>query len=252
MIRACVLVSAAGVATLAVLGGCTSKLPTYQWETDGEALEVMRERARSVKSIEAACDITLTDPQGQSVVLDGAMAARNPGWLRLRAWKLNSAVFDLTMTPEGLWLMRPDSADIDRRLPAAFNAGQIAEAWALLNGEVFADDLVWLREKATGQLEQFGTPTDRATPSDRGSIVLSVDRSTLTLQRVLILNDDANTARAELRLSRYRMVDEVPWPHDLELRSDDGVIRLRLRDVSLNAEPAPSAFVPPRRAVRQP
>ena len=97
-----------------VLTGCAARqqvdanLPTYGRLDHAAALRVLAERAQSVRSVSAQAALTLTRADGQSVQLDGAVAMAPPGRVRLRAWKFNQAVFDLTLTPEGLWVLTPD------------------------------------------------------------------------------------------------------------------------------------------------
>src|SRR5215207_7588135 len=97
-----------------------SPLPTYPSLDNAAALKVLAGRAEAVKSMSAQCALTLTRPDDQSVQLDGAVVMEPPGKLRLRAWKFGQAVFDLTLTPDGLWVMTPQ--DPNRRekvLPAS-------------------------------------------------------------------------------------------------------------------------------------
>ena len=123
-----------------VLGvtGCAARrapeagLPKFGDLDDATALRVLDERARSVGTASAACDLALTRADGQSVRLDGAVAMAPPDRLRLRAWKFGQAVFDLTMTPEGLWVVAGDVASRRQRvLPACLSAGRVGRDWAM-------------------------------------------------------------------------------------------------------------------------
>jgi outer membrane lipoprotein-sorting protein len=227
------------------LAGCAtpkpSALPTYRGLDDAAALRVLAERAASVKTLSAQCALTLTRPDGQSVQLDAAIAMAPPDRLRLRAWKFGQAVFDLTLTPEGLWVMAPE--DPDRRekvLPATLSAAQFGREWAMLNGGFFlqndlttAGDTKWLNV--------------RRSVEDGRTILCRVDRETLT-PRQYEMRDPQGTLRLRLALGNYRLVNETPWPMRLNARSGDGRIDIRLKDVELNQELPPNAFKPPRRA----
>jgi hypothetical protein len=51
-----------------------------------------------------------------------------------------------------------------------------------------------------------------------------------------------------LQLERYTLIDGIAFPLRYDAHSDSGAIRIDLRNVDLNTELAPAAFVPPRRA----
>ena len=233
---------------LVVTAGCTrrprSDLPSYDGVGDAAALRVLAERAAAVKTLSAQCRLTLTRPDGQSVQLDGAVAMAPPDRLRLRAWKFNRAVFDLTLTPDGLWVMTP--ADPERRekvLPASLSAAQFAREWAVLNGGFFLQhDLV------TGGDRKWLDVRRRL--ADGRTIACRVDRATLTPRRYE-MRDAAGRLRFRLALADYHVVAGIPWPMALSARSGDGKIDVRMKDVELNQELAPTAFRPPRRAQKR-
>src|SRR5205085_684147 len=106
--------------------------------------KVLADRATAVKTLSSQCRLTLTRPDGQSVQLDGAIAMAPPDRLRLRAWKFNQAVFDLTLTQGGLWVVAPDEPSRrEKVLPASLSAAQFGREWAMLNGGFFLQpDLV--------------------------------------------------------------------------------------------------------------
>jgi outer membrane lipoprotein-sorting protein len=239
------------IAVSSLFWGCAEKLPTYEWTTQVEALAVIRERSQSIKTIQAACDITLTDPGGRSVTLDGALVSRIPGWLRMRAWKFNAAVFDVTMTPDGLWVMQRDSPEIANGVPSSLDASQIADAWGLLNGGFFSGEVIWAREKTRMDRERFISKSRRNghTPGHE-SMQSQVERDTLL---PLSYQGGGGAERNDVvRLGRYRMVNGIAFAHEIDLKAEVGHIVIRLRDVTLNEEPNPGAFRPPARAVKQP
>lgn len=232
---------------LLAAGGCArraaSPLPTYEGLDDVAALRVLAGRAEAVKTLAAGCDLTLTKPDGQTVRLDGAIAMEPPGKLRLRAWKFGQAVFDLTLTPDGLWVMAPqDPGRREKVLPASLSAAQFGREWAMLNGRFFLQ-------------QDLSTSTEgrwlivRRTLEDGRTVVCRVARATLT-PRDYAMRDPQGRLRFRFALRDYRLVDDTPWPMKLAARSGDGRIDIRLKDVELNQELAPSAFKPPRRAER--
>jgi outer membrane lipoprotein-sorting protein len=227
------------------LAGCAthqpSPLPKYPGLDDAAALRVLAERAASVKALSAQCVLTLTRPDGQSVQLDAAIAMAPPDRLRLRAWKFGQAVFDLTLTPDGLWVMAPE--DPERRekvLPATLSAAQFGREWAVLNGGFFLQN-----DLTTGGDAKWLTVRRRV--EDGRTILCRVDRATLT-PRQYEMRDPQGVLRLRLTLGDYRVLNETPWPTRLNARSGDGRIDIRLKEVELNQQLPPNAFKPPRRA----
>src|SRR5688572_15188409 len=78
-------------AVLGVLSfaGCSPTLSKYEWHGEEEALRVMARRAQSIGDVSATCRVLLRDSNGESIQLDGALAARSHTHLRVRAWKFN-------------------------------------------------------------------------------------------------------------------------------------------------------------------
>ena len=237
--------------TATIAAGCAARprpeanLPTFGNVDHAAALRILDERARAVKALSARALLTLTRPDGQTVRLDGAVVMAPPDRLRLRAWKFNQAIFDLTLTPEGLWVVAPD--DPSRRqkvLPASLSAAQLGREWALLSGSFFGGAGLAVGD-AGGRLAVSKTLEDGRT------VVCDVDRRTLTPRRYRMF-DPAGRARFTLTLGDYGVFNGIAWPTRLDARSDDGRISIRLNDVELNGELAPNAFKPPRRAERQP
>jgi outer membrane lipoprotein-sorting protein len=232
-------------ASVLTTAGCAthkpSPLPTYRGLDDAAALRVLAERAASVKTLSAQCDLTLTRADGQSVRLDGAIAMAPPDRLRLRAWKFGQAVFDLTLNPDGLWVMAPEDPNRrDQVLPASLSAAQFGREWAMLNGGFFlrrdlamSGDTKWINVRRSAE--------------DGRTIVCRVDLATLT-PRQYEMRDPRGVLRMRLALGDYRLVGGTPWPMKLNARSGDGRIDVRLKDVELNQDLPPNAFKPPRRA----
>ena len=236
---------------LANAAGCTPKrppqpdLPPYRWVDTETALRDLRARADAVRTVSAEATITLTKPDGESVQLDGAVAMRNPGWVRLRAWKLNRAVFDLTLQPAGLWVMTMgDPKRKEQVLPASVNAADLLRQWSYLNGQMFhAADAS--RAKVVGDtLVLTAAGPDPSAPDLR----CEVDRRTLTPRRYIL---EGGEHEFELALDRYGTFDGVPWPTRLVATGSMGTVVVEQRNVEINGELAPNAFVPPRRAEKR-
>lgn len=236
------------VAASAHVGGCAPGVPQHAWTDHDTALRIISERARSVETLAGACRVVLHDPQGGSVTLDGAIAARPPHHLRLQGWKFAKKVLDLTVTPDGTWLEIGRDAGAGAEDGAALeglDAHRLAEAWALATGDVLAGGLV--------QIDDAGGPTFEvraALPEQDGSVVYTVDRRTLTVRKCRVL-DARGDVRHVMTLDRYRLIDGIVWPTRVAGTTGARRFVLELSDVQLNGVLVPVAFVPPPRAVRQ-
>jgi hypothetical protein len=233
------LVGAALIAAWwAVPGGCRS-MPVYPWVDQETALGAMADRAARLTSVEGECRLLLTDEQGDAIRLDGALVARPPEHLRLRAWKLNQVAFDLLLTPDGLWLLAPDERIDVEALPA----GPFVEAWLLAvtaaPGNVRVEDDGGAEFAIVGRPSRDGALTIRAV----------VDRATL-LPRVYTLLDGGGAVVYTLQLDRYRSFDGVAWPTRLTGRAAGRTFVLEMTEPRFNDQPAPAAFEPPPGARR--
>ena len=237
------------VLSLLMLASCASPLPKYPAMPPVEALEVMRARDARVRTLQSECSLSLRDAAGSSVSLDGAIVAKWPAHLRLRAWKFGRPVFDLTYTPEGLWVYLPEET-AQRGMKLEVTGEQFGRVWNLLCPGATDGAVVVIEADSTFTISR---PVDPANP-DHGRLVFEVDRETLTVRRGLV--DSSAGVRQTLTLDSYREVGMGPesfvWPRRFRAEGDTGRIEVRLRDPEFNVEPAEGAFTPPRRAVKQP
>jgi outer membrane lipoprotein-sorting protein len=228
---------------VALFAGCAPKeqqLPAVPWHDEREAREILRQRAEAVRTVSAEGLLTLERPDGESVRFDLAMAREGDQRVRLRAWKLGRAVFDLTMNPEGVWLLTPDDPSLKQKVRSAgVSARQLVESWNLFNGELFRSDDSEL-------VDRGGTLVYRG-----ANITCEIDRRTLTPRRY-VLSDDNGRQRFRLDLSDYRDVAGTPFAHRYVATSDEGRIIIALREAELNTDLPPDAFRPPRRAEKLP
>ena len=223
--------------------GCGPRLPVHKWRGHDLALRTIVHRAELLETLTAECRLILTRPDGTSTQLDGALVARMPGYFRLRAWKLSQPVFDVTLTPQGLWIFTADRAGDDplRSLPAE----RIADAWSILSAGIVnpswdpLPELDRRRFRVGKDVSSCDAPTNCA-----------IDRSTFTIRECEFVEseDDGNLA---LRMDRYRVIDGHVWPLRIEALSDHGRVTLLLDDVSINGEITEGAFQPPRRAMKK-
>jgi outer membrane lipoprotein-sorting protein len=226
-----------------LLVGCVLKenLPAHPRMPAEQTRQALAQRAEAVKTVSAEGTITLTRKGGQSIRFDGAMAIRPPDHSRLRAWKFGQAVFDLTVTPDGVWIIAPDDPDRRDDIRRAGNtAADFGRTFSSLLGSYFSSSDLDATED--GNLMRF-----RQNRPDGTSLTSDVDRRTLTPRRYKLIDPSGRT-RFQLVLDRYKLVDDIPWPRRITADSDTGRIQIELRDIELNVELPAAAFTPPKRA----
>ncbi len=251
------LTRSAAIAVSAVLSACAAPLPTYPPMEPAAALDTLRERDAKIGTMTSTATVTLRDEKGSSVSFDAAIVAKWPDHLRLRAWKLGHAAFDLTFTPEGLWVYLPEEAKEKMADHGGFavTGEQFGRVWGLFGPRALEGATVdagsWagsiVARRAIGERSAGG-----------GTVVYDIDQTTLTV-RVCTFRDAAGAVRQTLRLEDYRVFGGGPggrektvWPTRMVAEGDQGRVTIRLGTPEFNAEPAPEAFVPPRRATKQP
>lgn len=228
------------------LSGCAQEhLPIYAPADEVTSLHILAQRTGRVHTVSGSGVLEMTQPDGQSIRLDFAVALRPPNKARLRAWKFGQAIFDLTLTPEGVWLESSrDEAHKDRATAAGITAAQVAKMWSLLSGGFFEDPNL-TAHNGDGQL------IVRRVRSGEPTVICQVNRNTLTPRRYEML-DEHGTVRFSLTLDHYKDFDSVVWPMHMAATSEQGKIVVDMNDVDLNSELPAMAFQPPRRAEKLP
>lgn len=251
--------SAALVLILALLCslqvGCASAppprtaIPSYQWTTPQQAIDLANQRATSLDTIFAAGDLILDVPASQNtqgkqikarkVKLQMAMVVMGDKHLRLRAWQSKKPVLDITLNPDGMWRwIAPDAIQLPvsnvllRKLPAMLR-GDVAVKTSVLN-----DSSPWLTFQ-------------EAFPKDGRPVRYMMHKPTLTIRRFEFIDKKQHVAEA-VNLEDYDLVDMYPWPRRLLASSDQGNMRLDLTEVQLNSRLPDQAFVPYSQATKQP
>jgi len=233
---------------MGLIGGCASvtPLPAYPAMSDADALRTIADRQQAVKSVSAECNIYLTDPQGQTVSMDGVLVAQLPGKLRLRAWKFGHAVFDLTLTGDKNWVMLPDDGQAARKLdPANMPARRLGDALDLLGPSFFRT------ASSISNVQPTGGPllVVRGSALGRDDVVCEIDRQTLTARKFVMGAAD-NAHASKLKLDDYAMTESgIVWPMRMSFKSPMGEVLIVVRSVELNGDVPAGAFVPPKRAV---
>jgi hypothetical protein len=245
------LLHATTMLSLLICGCATPRpnIPSYPPLDPPDTLRILAERSEHIRALSAEALVTLARDDGQTIRLDSALVMQPPDHLRLRAWKFGRAVFDLTVTPDGAWLIAPDDEQQREQIRrAAASTTQFARQWSMLMGAFFGEpDLQVVH--IDSRLMRVQLPPRPGQPT----IVCEIDRPTLTPRQYLML-DDRGDARFRFRmlLDRYDLVDGIPFPRRVRAISDQGRIAIDMRSVELNGELAPAAFRPPRRAEKLP
>ena len=236
---------------IALTPGCAHKptgresLPAVQYSDNADALRILRERGAAVKTVTSHGTITFTRPDGESVRMDLAMVSQPPDRLRLRAWKLGRAIFDLTLTPDGLWLLAPEDPSLRHKVEKAnVGAAEIARNWSMLSGEFF--------NRADLKIERQAKDLLLTAPHERDLMLRCYIDARALVPWLYLLQDSANKTRFSLNLDDYRMLGATVYPHRIQADSESGRITVQLEEVELNEDLAPAAFKPPRRAEKLP
>lgn len=243
-----IMVAGLLLAGLACGGGCGQKaerIPTYPSMDAAASLKVVADNAHKVHRLTGTGLITLTRPDGQSVRLDAAMAMQPPERARMRAWKFGRGIFDLTVTPDGVWAVMPEDSDRREQIRSAgISAAKLAKTWSVLSGGFF--DSQGLSTEISGSK----IVVKRASAGE-AVVTCEIERKTLTPRKYSVLDDDGK-ARFSLTLDAYRQYGDVIWPTKLVAKSEGGDVEIDLREIDINPEIAPDAFKPPRRAEKLP
>lgn len=233
------------------LPGCAHRpkedaLPTHAWVDQQTALRTLADRAKAVKTVQSEASVTITQPEsGSSVRLDAALALQPPDYARLRAWKIGQAIFDLTINPQGAFVVLPPEHK-DDMLPAGKNASRFLRQWSTYLGDFFSQEGLMFDDNKGGKRFTVGRKMGD------GTLSCDVDRATLT-PRVYRFNDEQGKTRFTLILNNYRQISGEPFPTEMVAKGDGvGQVRVELVNVEINSEMAPKAFVPPRKAEKLP
>ena len=227
---------------LFVVVGCqTEQIPTYPPMPSSPAMKILADRSHAIRTISSEALLTLTRDNGDTVRLDAAIVLEPPHRARLRAYKFSRAVFDMTLTPEGIWLISPQEGNRRKEILAAgANTGNLTREWLrLMTGEfdapgitvVETSDQLWLKQPC----------------EDGTTLICQIDRKTLTPRRYT-LTDSKGVERFTLTLDRYAEFSGIVWPRRIEAKSETGNVLIELHDVEINGTLPPAAFKPPARA----
>ncbi len=241
----------------ALLPGCTTPappLPTVEWDTLEDARQILIDRQAAIESVQAQLKLKLTSPppENETNTLDAALVIQGDDHFRLRAWKLNQTIFDLTATPDGTFIVANE--EMKKRAPnAEQDLGQLADQLgAMLRGPDYAKASFGGGVRS----EVYGAITEPIThPSgfhelfvEWGEAYTQIESETL-VPHCFAVRADSGQSQIVIKPS-YQKFGQLYWYRQVTATGDFGNVEMTFRDVELNGELNPRAFKPPRRAVR--
>jgi hypothetical protein len=234
---------------LTAVAGCHPDPPREHLSTvtpsdaPAELRELVR-RSSLIHTVAGSGTLNLTGPDGQSVVLDLAVALAPPDRARVQAFKFGQTVFDLTVLPTGAWLEASDHGG-GRAAVAGATAARVTRGLSLLGGGFFNDPAT------TGHDDGDQLLLTRPRPGEP-TIVCHVERATLVPRRFELV-DDAGRVRFTLSLESYQpAAGGALWPRRVVADGDGGRAVVTLDDADVNGGLPPAAFDVPPRAGRLP
>ncbi len=235
-----------GATWLALLAcsGCANALPQHAWRGTDSAIHTMKQRDSGVRTFSATCQLLLR-ASGGDVELSGVLIAQPPSYLRLRASKLSQTVFDITLTPDGLFVLNKGRGKHGTGAAKLLTRDGLIEATSLLPG--FSPHDHW--QGSDGANDTFSR--SRPLGSGESVITCTVDKNTLTTTRCDYL-DDTGTAHQSITFDTYRTFGGIVWPMHIVGTGTGGSFEIIFATVEINPDLPTRAFVPSRSAVRQP
>ena len=231
-------------ALAATLTGCATPdpIPHYPTLSTQDSLQILQSRYNNIHTLTAQGLLTLTDPHNNNIRLDIALALQPPHNARLRAWKFSQAVFDLTVTPKGVWIIQPPTSNEHPTTPFDAKSAATTRQWlALLATNPMSPD-------ATIQLQSNKLLIHRPLPHNQ-TLTTTLDRQTLTPRQYTITTAQGQTPFT-LMLDHYALFNNIPWPQHITATSPTGKLQLDLHDIQINPGLPAGAFHPPRRATK--
>ncbi len=230
---------------ISTCSGCANSLPKYSWSGADRAIETMSHRDRSMETFSATCQLMLGSDDGD-VELSGVLVARPPSHLRLRATKLMQTVFDMTLIPEGLFVFSQTRDGNGPSTRESLTRDGLIEAISFLPG--FSRKTDW---RIDGSADEHHFSRSRRLRDGETTIICLVEKSTLTTTRCDYLNN-AGIAQQSITFDDYRLFGEVVWPMHIVGVGRGGSFEIFFHDVEINPDLPDRAFIPSRRAVKQP
>lgn len=230
------------------VGCCTTNtalppLPTHPWVSPQHAITTITQRVDQIKSFTATGTLELSRPGHDPVILDTVLLGQNRTHIRLRAWKFNSPVFDITIKPEGTWLWTSKRMKDDTQIRSLSSeyAQQLFSPW-------------WWMGDALREYTTIHEPSDQTMlvkhklANSELQFSATINKPTLTLTSYILTVPNADQHRQAINLSQYVILNDIPWPNQLVAQNNLGNFTIKFHEVELNASLPPTAFKPASRA----
>jgi len=221
--------------------GCASeKLPAYTFKDEPTALADLAARGVAVKTLSGQATVTLRKPAGDTVHFDAAMAAELPQRFRIRAWKFGQAIFDLTITPEGVWLVHDSKVKSDLLWPAGLTPDRFAWGWKTISGQNLGE--AQATAHAENHLLTLVQPLE-----NKATLTSEIDLRTLTAREHRLTTAEGSQP-FQLKQENYTLASGITWPRRIVATSNRGTITVEFRELEINQPLLSGTFTPPRRA----
>jgi hypothetical protein len=230
---------------LAFSSGChppvKENLLTFAPQDERAEIQTLIDRSKLLKDISGSGTLQLTQPDGQSVVFDLAVAMQPPDRARIRAWKMGQAVLDLTVLPDAVWLETSQQGPRKTQITGIGDtAARITRALSFLNGGFFDDPSVTGKDTGDQLILTQQKPGEPV-------ITCIIDRATLSPRQFRMV-DSTGAERFSLKLDGYKESTGAIWPRKVTAISAVGTVVVSLDDVDINAGLPAEAFNPPASA----
>ena len=236
--RSAVMLISASI--LMVAGGCREAVPVQAGVlTDAQVLAAVRSRDAKISTFSNAGTVLLTRADGKHVAMDAVLVGARPGLLRLRSYKMGSAVFDLTLLPDATWMWQSRRAGREPLDLPTFDANAVP-IWRMLIGS--------LPEAEGRVLISSNGRLDWEAATGAGRIIVTIDRATATVQQYRFIAGDGS--EHHIQLGEYFLVDDIAWPGRIAIASDRGRIEIKVSDAEVNPQLPDGAFTPVDGATR--
>ena len=235
------------ISVLLTACGGPEPLPPTEYGSLNEARRILAERQDEIDTVEAECDVTITNAEGRSTTLDGAVVLAGGDRVRFKTWKFTQGVFDLTVNPDGRFLSTSDRLK-EKAPDAEQGLARLSEhLGGMLRGPDFGQALIReVRDPAEVPWVDQVLPDRSAEPfieARWASVAAVVDRQTLTPLAYYLEGDQ--TLKIQTTFGLY---DGRYWLDVLTAEGSFGRLEMRFKGVTINGELNSRAFTPPRRA----
>jgi hypothetical protein len=184
--------------------------------------------------------------QGKPVRLSGILVADVPDRMRCRADKSGRKVFDLTVDKEGYRMVRGRDRELiegrwaeNRPLPdeELLHPRVLRAVLGFLGGE-------WDEERDQSVMAEDTRSLTLGCEFAEGRMLRRIDKRT-GLDREIVILERSGRVATRIRLEKYVVMRQIPWPMRIAVESPDRgeVVRIRFRTVELNEPLAEGAFM---------